>query len=310
MIKQKKGLGRGLNAIFTSSDTIAEPKNHLPNNDMAQVAIPNIKPNPNQPRREFDDDKLSELADSIRELGVIQPITLMREGESYTIISGERRWRAAQRAGLRTIPAYIREVDDLRLHAMALVENLQREDLNPMEISFGMQRLIDECGITQESLAQLVGMKRPTVANYLRLVKLSERVQLALKEDLITMGHAKALVGIEDLAKQVVVLDKVVELSLTVRQTEELARAMQQGDVDLLSTEDQSQQEDQSQEDGQNHPAEEDYPESYARLVEKLEGVFSDNISIKRGKKGGGRIVIEFDDDTEIESFISKLSNV
>ncbi len=305
MIKQKKGLGRGLNAIFTSSDTIAETKTHLPSNEMAQVAILSIKPNPTQPRREFDDNKLSELADSIRELGVIQPITLMREGEEYTIISGERRWRAAQKAGLRTIPAYIREVDDLKLHAMALVENLQREDLNPMEISFGMQRLIEECGITQESLAQLVGMKRPTVANYLRLIKLSQRVQLALKEDLISMGHAKALVGIEDPAKQVVVLDKVLELSLTVRQTEELARAMQQGEIEVSQSE-----EEQSDVDVEQTPTAEEYPESYARLVEKLEGVFSDNISIKRGKKGGGRIVIEFGDDAEIENFIGRLSNI
>ncbi len=302
MIKQKKGLGRGLNAIFTSSDTVAEPKSHTPTNEMAQVAILNIKPNPAQPRREFDEERLAELADSIRELGVIQPITLMREGEEYTIISGERRWRAAQRAGLRTIPAYIREVDDLKLHAMALVENLQREDLNPMEISFGMQRLIDECAITQESLAQLVGMKRPTVANYLRLGKLSERAQLALKEEQISMGHAKALVAIEDHAKQVAVLEKVLELSLTVRQTEELARAMQQSEVEITPP-----IASQSEEIALSN---EEYPESYGRLVEKLEGLFSENISIKRGKKGGGRIVIEFGDDAEIENFIGRLSNL
>ncbi len=304
MIKQKKGLGRGLNAIFTSSDTVAEPKNNHPSNEMAQVAIPNIKPNPTQPRREFDQESLTELANSIRELGVIQPITLMRDGESFVIISGERRWRAAQEAGLRTIPAYIREADNLKLHAMALVENLQREDLNPMEISFGMLRLIEECDITQDSLAQLVGMKRPTVANYLRLVKLSERVQLALKEDLITMGHAKALVSIEDHTKQVAVLEKVLELSLTVRQCEELARAMQHGEVEELQEQEQS----ESTEGAEGHDDAE-YPESYARLVERLEGVFSENISIKRGKRGGGRIIIDFSDDAEIEGFIGRLGN-
>ncbi len=300
MIKQKKGLGRGLNAIFTSSDTVAEPKTHATSNDMAQVSILNIKPNPNQPRRDFDDDKLGELADSIRSLGVIQPITIVREGEGYIIISGERRWRAAQKAGLRTIPSYIREVDDLKLHAMALVENLQREDLNPMEIAFGMQRLIEECGLTQESLSQLVGMKRPTVANYLRLLKLSERVQAALKEELITMGHAKALASIEDPTRQVVVLDKIIELSLTVRQSEELVRAMVQGEVDM----------EQPEETPLSEKVDEDYPESYARLAERLEGLFSENISIKRGKKGGGRIVIEFGDDAEIESFIGRLSDL
>ncbi len=300
MIKQKKGLGRGLDAIFTSSEAAPETKSHTtPSAEMAQVAIINIKPNPTQPRRDFDQERLSELADSIRELGVIQPITLVRDGENYTIISGERRWRAAQMAGLRTIPAYVREVDDLKLHAMALVENLQREDLNPMEISFGMLRLIEECGITQDSLAQLVGMKRPTVTNYLRLVKLSDRVQSALKEELISMGHAKALVSIEDSNKQVTVLEKVLDLSLTVRQTEELARAMQHNEIAKP----------------EERPVEEptlveEYPESYARLVERLEGVFSDNISIKRGKKGGGRIVIEFNNDAEIEGFIGRLGSI
>ncbi len=301
MIKQKKGLGRGLNAIFTSSETTPEPKSHTPSSEMAQVAILNIKPNPTQPRRDFDEERLEELANSIRELGVIQPITLVRDGENYTIISGERRWRAAQVAGLRTIPAYVREVDDLKLHAMALVENLQREDLNPMEVSFGMLRLIEECGITQDSLAQLVGMKRPTVANYLRLIKLSERVQSALKEELITMGHAKALVSIEEHDKQVVVLEKVLELSLTVRQTEELARAMQQGTFVATTP----QEEPQPQEE-----QEEEYPESYGRLVESLEALFSENISIKRGKRGGGRITIEFGDDSEIEEVVARLGNI
>ncbi len=305
MIKQKKGLGRGLNAIFTSSDTVAEqPKTNVTSSEMAQISILSIKPNPTQPRRDFDEERLNELADSIRELGVIQPITLMREGEEYTIISGERRWRAAQMAGLRTIPAYIREADDLKLHVMALVENLQREDLNPMEISFGMQRLIDECDITQETLAQLVGMKRPTVANYLRLLKLSDRVQAALKKELITMGHAKALASVEDFEKQAVVLDKALELSLNVRQTEELARAMQQGHVDIP-------QDEQPEVEPQAEVMDDvDYPESYARLAERLEGLFSENISIKRGKRGGGRIIIEFGDDTEIDSFIGRLSDL
>ncbi|MFR9594233.1 MAG: ParB/RepB/Spo0J family partition protein, partial [Rikenellaceae bacterium] len=239
--------------------------------------------------------------DSIRELGVIQPITLVRDNATYTIISGERRWRAAQIAGLRTIPAYVREADELKLHAMALVENLQREDLNPMEISFGMLRLIEECGITQDSLAQLVGMKRPTVANYLRLIKLTDEVQSALKEELITMGHAKALVSIEDAAKQIAVLEKVLELSLTVRQTEELARAMQQNEIETPTPQEPAAEE---------IVAEEEYPESYARLVEKLEGLFSEQISIKRGKKGGGRIIIDFNDDAEIDSFIGRLGDI
>ncbi len=295
MIKQKKGLGRGLNAIFTSSDTITEAKHTTLSNEMAQVAVVNIKPNPTQPRSDFSQEGLQELADSISELGIIQPITLVRQGEGYIIISGERRWRAAQIAGLRTVPAYIREVDDMKLHAMALVENLQRENLNPMEVAFGMQRLVEECELSQESLAQLIGMKRPTVANYLRLTKLSDRAQLALKSEQITMGHAKALLSIEDVQKQERVLDKIIELSLNVRQSEELARAMLKGDVEPSQVEPTSAQE-------------EEYPECYARLVERMEGLFSENISIKRDKKGGGRIVIDFSSDADIESFVGRLN--
>ncbi len=299
MIKQKKGLGRGLNAIFTSSETVAESISHATSNEMAQVAIVNIKPNPTQPRREFLDESLSELADSIRELGVIQPITLMRDGENYTIISGERRWRAAQLAGQRTIPAYIREVDQTKLHVMALVENLQREDLNPMDVAFGMQRLTEEYGLSQDSMAQLIGFKRPTVANYLRLVKLSDRVQASLKAEHISMGHAKALLSVEDTQVQNILLDKIIELSLNVRQAEELARAMQRGEQ--LET-------------PRQEPSTEllsgDYPECYARLCERLEGLFSENISIKRGKSGGGRIIIEFKDDNDIEAFVGRLGEV
>ncbi len=301
MIKQKKGLGRGLNAIFTSSDTVAEAKHTTLSNEMAQVAVVNIKPNPTQPRRDFSQEGLQELADSISELGIIQPITLLREGEGYVIISGERRWRAAQIAGLRTVPAYIREVDDMKLHAMALVENLQRENLNPMEVAFGMQRLVEECELSQESLAQLIGMKRPTVANYLRLTKLSDRVQLALKSEQITMGHAKALLSIEETHKQEAVLDKIIELSLNVRQSEELARAMLKGDVDCGSEPAMTQGEPTAVQ-------EEEYPECYARLVEKMEGLFSENISIKRDRKGGGRIVIDFSSDADIESFVGRLN--
>ena len=147
-------------------------------------------------RQEFDEEALEELADSIRTLGVIQPITVKRTDDGrYLIISGERRWRAARKAGLESLPAYIREVDDENLHAMALVENIQREDLNAIEIALGMQRLIDECNLTQEALSEKVGKKRSTVSNYMRLLKLPNEVQLALKEGLISMGHAKAIAG-------------------------------------------------------------------------------------------------------------------
>ena len=286
--KNKRGLGRGLDALFGD----ATPAQHSkPMSEMAEVAIADIIPNPLQPRHDFDDEALKELSASIATLGVIQPVTLRRRSDGkYTIISGERRWRASQMAGLETLPAYIREVEDEDLHAMALVENIQRQDLNAIEIALGMQRLIEECGLTQEAMADKVGKKRSTVSNYMRLLNLPNEVQLALKEGLITMGHAKAIAGIEA-DKQVWALKRCIKKALSVRQAEELARklAEQSGDkVEII---------------------EEEYPESYSRLVEQLEPYFSDNISIKRGKSGGGKIVIDFANDEEIEQFIERLRN-
>ena len=286
---KNKGLGRGLDAIFGLDGANIEAKN-TPMNSMREIELSKIIPNPTQPRSTFDDEAMAELVDSIRTLGVIQPITVKRNTDNeYVIISGERRWRASKAAGLEVVPAYIREVDDANLHAMALVENIQRQDLNAIEIALGLQRLVDECGLTQDSLAEKVGKKRSTVSNYMRLLNLPDQVQLALKEGLITMGHAKAIAGI-DAERQVWALKKCLKKALSVRQAEELARKLaEQGDVE--------------------HTAEEEYPESYSRLVERLEPYFSDNISIKRGKNGGGKIVIGFSSDEEIESFIQRLTN-
>ena len=284
---KQKGLGRGLDALFVSDKASIKA---TPMNQVAEIAVSEIIPNPTQPRTQFDDEALQELASSISQLGIIQPITVKKgDGGKYIIISGERRWRASQMVGLEALPAYIREVDDENLHAMALVENIQRQDLNAIEIALGMQRLIDECGLTQEAMAEKVGKKRSTVSNYMRLLNLPVEVQLALKEGLITMGHAKAIAGI-DAEKQVWALKKCIKKALSVRQTEELARKLA--------------------EQGESAPAmEEEYPESYSRLVEKLERLFSENISIKRGKNGGGKIVIDFSSDEEIDTFIERLHN-
>ena len=215
-MKQPKGLGRGLDAIFGTDAVDAKLK---PMSQMSEIDITEIIPNPTQPRTQFDEEALDELADSIRQLGVIQPITVKKSGDGkYIIISGERRWRAAQRADLTSLPAYIREVDDENLHAMALVENIQRQDLNAIEIALGMQRLIDECNLTQVRS--------------------------------LTEQPAAAAQNVED----------------------------------------------------------EEYPESYSRLVEQLEKFFSQDISIKRSKNGGGRIVIGFGDDKDIEQFIERFS--
>ncbi|WP_295939443.1 ParB/RepB/Spo0J family partition protein [uncultured Alistipes sp.] len=287
-MKKQKGLGRGLDAIFGTDTLDAKLK---PMSQMAEIDIVEIIPNPTQPRTQFDEEALDELADSIRQLGVIQPVTVKRSGDGkYIIISGERRWRAAQRADLKSLPAYVREVDDEDLHAMALVENIQRQDLNAIEIALGMQRLLDECNLTQDALSEKVGKKRSTVSNYMRLLKLPSEIQLALKEGLISMGHAKAIAGAPE-EQQVRVLKKILKKSLSVRQAEELVRALsEQPAASAQGAED------------------EEYPESYSRLVEQLEKFFSQDISIKRSKSGGGKIVIGFDDDKDIDKIIKRFS--
>lgn len=284
---KQKGLGRGLDAIFGTDKVEAQV---APMSEMAEIPIGEIVPNPTQPRTSFDEEALGELADSIRQLGVIQPITVKRGSDGkYVIISGERRWRAARRAGLRTLPAYVREADDENLHAMALVENIQRQDLNAIEIALGMQRLIEECHLTQDALSEKVGKKRSTVSNYMRLLKLPNEVQFALKEGLISMGHAKAIAGAPD-ELQVRLLKRCVRKGLSVRQLEELARS--------------------AAEKRSAAPAdEEEYPESYARLVEQLEKLFTEQISIRRSKNGGGKIVIGFEDDAQIERILERFTS-
>ena len=283
---KQKGLGRGLDAIFGGESPVVKAK---PMSQMAEIAVKDIIPNPTQPRRNFDEEALAELADSIRTLGVIQPITVKPTANGqYIIISGERRWRASQMAGVELLPAYIREVDDTNLHAMAIVENVQRQDLNAIEIALSLQRLVDECGLTQDALAEKVGMKRSTVSNYMRLLRLPDEVQLALKEGVISMGHAKAIAGAED-KKQTSLLRKCVKKDLSVRQMEALVRSLTEGCPKSVAATD-----------------DEEYPEAYLRLVEQLEKFFSQDISIKRGKNGGGKIVIGFDNDADVERFIEK----
>lgn len=288
---KNKGLGRGLDAIFGLDGANIDVKS-TPMSSMREIELSKIIPNPTQPRATFDDEALTELADSIRTLGVIQPITVKRNTDNeYVIISGERRWRASKAAGLATIPAYIREVDDANLHAMALVENIQRQDLNAIEIALGLQRLVDECGLTQDSLAEKVGKKRSTVANYMRLLRLPDEVQLALKEGLISMGHAKAIAGVPD-EKQLALLKRCLKKALSVRQAEEMARLMCEAPKAKPIEEEQ------------------EYPESYTRLVEQFEKLFSQNISIKRSKTGGGRITIDFASDADIEQFVTRFDNL
>ena len=258
---------------------------------MEEIAVALISPNPKQPRTHFDEDALGELADSIKVLGVIQPITVKREkGGRYTIISGERRWRASQLAELQSVPAYVRDVDDQLLHEMALVENIQRQDLNALEVALSLQRLMDECGLTQDSLGERVGKKRSTIANYMRLLKLPLEVQTAVREEYISMGHAKAIASAPE-EQQLSVLRRVLKKNLSVRQAEELVKKL--GDAAQAPVRD-----------------DEEFPESYGRLVEQLERLFSQNIAIKKTRGGGGRIVISFDNDHEIEEFAKRFEGV
>ncbi|MBR4064407.1 MAG: ParB/RepB/Spo0J family partition protein [Tidjanibacter sp.] len=284
---KNKGLGRGLGAILDIESLSEEAKNVA---RLEEIAVSDIIPNPNQPRTNFDEEALSELADSIRTLGLIQPITVRKDvAGKYMIISGERRWRASQAAGLEKVPAYIREVDEVELHEMALVENIQRQDLNAMEIAISLGRLIDECGVTQENVAQRVGKKRSTVANYLRLLQMSPEIQAALKDDAISMGHAKAIASAPE-ELQSALLRKCVRKGLSVRATEQLAKKA----ATVKPTAE----------------SEEEFPESYTRLVEGLSRLLTEDIKIKRTEGGKGKIIIGFSSDEEIEAMISKLNKL
>ena len=288
-MKKTTGLGRGLSAILEAENYIDE----LPAvSRMEEIDIELITPNPKQPRTIFDDDALEELADSIATLGLIQPITVRKESSGkYIIISGERRWRASRLAGRKSIPAYVREADDKELHEMALVENIQRQDLNAMEIAISLQRLIDECGVTQETVAQRVGKKRSTVANYLRLMSMCPEVQAALKGNLITMGHAKAIAAAAEEAQPSIV-KKVIKKELSVRATEQLVKKLAEGKTTAEAT------------------AEEEFPEIYTRAVEQLSKLVGEEIKIKRSADGSGKIIIGFASDQQIQSLVERLEKL
>ena len=236
---KKEALGRGLGALLSNSGEAPRKRPAFPPKSeagepevvgnmagsIALIPIADIEANPDQPRREFDPDRLNELADSIRELGIIQPLTVHKvRANKYQIISGERRFRASQLAGLNAVPAYIREADDQTILEMALVENIQRQDLHAMEVDTSFQRLMEECNLTQEELAKRVGKDRSTISNYINLMRLPAEMQLAVAQRQISMGHARALKGIDDVEWQQEVFDLVVREGLSVRQTEELAR--------------------------------------------------------------------------------------
>ena len=285
---QGQALGRGLDALLQTEVIQTNGSSNL-----QEVRMDDIQPNPNQPRREFDDDSLQELANSIRQIGLVQPITLRDMGDgTYTIIAGERRWRASQRVGLVTIPAYIRTVDDENMLEMALVENIQREDLNAIEVALAYQNLIEGHNLTQDQLSEKVGKNRATIANYLRLLKLPASVQVALRNKEIDMGHARALLSVSDPKAQLKVFSEMKKGRLSVRQIENMAKQLSEGGSVKTKTGTRIRQK------GSNLSAD------YNQLREGLRKIFNTRVEMTCSDSGKGKISIPFANETELERII------
>ena len=283
------GTGRGLDALI---DTTAEVKTEGSSN-LNEVEISLIDPNPNQPRREFDQEALQELANSIRELGIIQPITLRKVANRYQIIAGERRWRASQLAGLQKIPAYIVDVEDQGVMEMALVENIQREDLNAIEIALAYQHLAEATGMTQAKISDRVGKSRAAVTNYLRLLKLPAQVQMALKNHEIEMGHARALLAIDSPSQQIKLFREVQQQQLSVRKVEELVQALKNGD-DVKTARGKIASKGQ-------------LPEEFNILKDRLAQFFQTKVQMTCSPKGKGKITLQFDNEEQLERIMNIL---
>ena len=306
MAKQQRGLGKGIGALLGGESDFAplrQPVGYVhkevvgqrPSQDTAdilRIPVDMIEPNPYQPRMNFDQEALDELADSIRTLGLIQPITVRRKEEGrYQIISGERRFRACRLAGMDMIPAYIRDTNDQGMLEMAIVENIQRENLDPIEVAMSYQRLIEECNLTQEQMAVRVGKKRASVTNYLRLLKLPAKLQHDLKVGLLSVGHAKVLLGIEDLKLQEYLCDLVIKEDLSVRQLEDKIKKLTE------------------QKKAAEPQEEQDLPDEYFKVLEIVGKYFENNISIKRSGSGKGSMTIHFGSDEEVRKFLKALED-
>jgi len=292
-MSSRKELGKGIRALLHQMD---ESPANLParkevvqelSQTILEIPVDQIEPNPFQPRQEFDQAQLEELASSIKVHGLIQPITVRRlSAREYQLISGERRWRAAQMAGLKSIPAYIRIADDQGLLEMALIENIQRSDLNAIEVAISYQRLLDECGLTHDGLSDRVGKDRSTVTNYLRLLKLPASVQQAVKDQQISMGHARVLAGMDDPAMQIHTLGEILKGSLSVRATEQLL------------------QEKRSKKSGSGvtkgkHP-------QVTKMEKDLSAFLGARVQIQRSASGKGKIVIPFGSDDELNDIVER----
>ena len=280
---KRSALGRGLDALISMDNIVTSGSSSIHEIELSQIV-----PNPDQPRREFDQEALEELASSIRELGIIQPISLRQGDGNYQIIAGERRYRAAQMAGLETIPAYVRTVEDETLMEMALIENIQREDLNSIEIALAFQKLIELYQLTQEKLSERVGKKRTTIANYLRLLKLPAEVQIGLRDKRIDMGHARALLSVADPALQLELYERILSDGLSVRSVEDLAKTLSAGG-------------ERARKKAQKKVM---MRQEYNVLKSHLSDFFNAKVQFTCDEKGKGKISIPFKNEEDLERII------
>ncbi len=300
---KKQALGKGIRALLNTIDEELKvpgegggvPAVQGPNaGTVTRIPLEQIVVNPKQPRRDFDEQALKELSESIKQHDIIQPVTVVKaNNNTFQLISGERRWRASKMAGLKDIPAYVRTADDQQMLEMALLENLQREDLNAMEISFSYKRLMDECDMTQEQVSERMNKERSTVANYLRLLKLPPDIQKAVRDGKLSMGHARAILGLEQVDEQLYVYRETITKGLSVRQVEQLVKNMQ----------------------GQHKPntqkaaqGELKLPPAYKRIEDNMASHFSTRVKLDRKKNGKGTITIEFYNDEDLERIMDKMT--
>ena len=284
MTPKRNALGRGLDSLISMGEVQTAGSSAI-----SEIDIARIVPNPDQPRRTFSEESLDELAASIRELGIVQPLTLrLTDGGNYQIIAGERRWRAASRAGLSSVPAYVRTASDTEMTEMALIENIQREDLNAIEVALGFKKLIDNYNLTQERLSERLGKKRATIANHLRLLKLPAEIQLGLRDRHIDMGHARTILAVADPKMQLKLYKRIVKDGLSVRAVEKIARDLAAGNPTPVKTEG-------------------DVNDVYAGFATQLSQRFQTPVKFSRNPNGRGTITIKFANDDELHRLIKAL---
>lgn len=290
--KKYQALGRGLDALISTDDVRTEGSSTI-----NEIALSDIEANPNQPRREFDQEALQELANSIREIGIIQPITLRQTAENrFQIIAGERRWRASQMAGLKTIPAYIRTINDQDVMEMALVENIQREDLNPIEIALAYEHLIESTGMTQDRISERVGKSRSAITNYLRLLKLPAQVQISLQKKEIDMGHARALLSLDSPSLQLKVFKETMKNGWSVRKVEEVVNSLKNGE-DIESA-------------NKKIKAKAQLSENLTSMRDQLAATLNTKVQLSCSPKGKGKISIPFSNEEELKRIVNEIGKL